>query len=140
MIPVSLYMLRTYLVILVLSLVGTALVDAQNILVSNPVNLLALGDSYTIGQSVSTDDRWPNQLADTLQTLGFTIEEVKFVAVTGWTTGNLLNALNNDPPDEHYSLVTLLIGVNNQYQGGSIDLYSEQFEELLPCNSICRRK
>lgn len=105
--------------------------NAQVLQIEDPVSFLALGDSYTIGQNVSTEDRWPIQLADRLMLLGLETE-VEIIATTGWTTGDLISALENSPPEyEEYSLVSLLIGVNNQFQGRSIEEYTTQFEELL---------
>ena len=92
---------------------------------------LALGDSYTIGQSVVETERFPNQVAQLLRSAGIKISDPKIVAKTGWTTGNLINALNINPPQTDYSLVSLLIGVNNQYQGRSIEEYKTEFSFLL---------
>jgi lysophospholipase L1-like esterase len=92
---------------------------------------LALGDSYTIGESVSEPDRWPNQLASLLEEADVTIEETSIIAQTGWTTGNLINAIDNADLEPEYDLVSLLIGVNNQFQGRTIEEYQTQFEELL---------
>ena len=99
--------------------------------ITDPVRFLALGDSYTIGASVAIEHRWPVQLADSLDAFGFDIEAVDIIAQTGWTTGNLISRLNANTPDSNYSLVSLLIGVNNQFQGGTLDDYIPQFEELL---------
>jgi lysophospholipase L1-like esterase len=92
---------------------------------------LALGDSYTIGQSVSEADRFPSQVVRLLENDSIKISDPKIVAVTGWTTTNLINALNLIPPQNNYSLVSLLIGVNNQYQGRSIEDYRTDFTLLL---------
>lgn len=92
---------------------------------------LALGDSYTIGQSVPIDDRWPVKLARDLKKNGKPVATPDIVALTGWTTYNLLNALDQNKPSDRYDLVSLLIGVNNQYQGRSIEEYRTQFRELL---------
>jgi len=92
---------------------------------------LALGDSYTIGQSVPESDRFPNQVARLLRGENIKIDDPKIIATTGWTTGNLINALNLSPPQKKYSFVSLLIGVNNQYQGKSIDEYKVEFTLLL---------
>lgn len=92
---------------------------------------LALGDSYTIGESVGADMRFPVQTANLLRQRDFVISNPDIVAVTGWTTSNLLNALNQNPPGKTYSIVTLLIGVNNQYQGKSLENYKSEFQELL---------
>ncbi len=92
---------------------------------------LALGDSYTIGESVAVSERFPVQTARLLKDNNIDIADPDIIAVTGWTTGNLLNALNNNPPKNNYSIVTLLIGVNNQYQGRSLNEYKIEFSELL---------
>ncbi len=91
---------------------------------------LALGDSYTIGQSVETYQNFPNQLVDQMKVSGYTTS-TKIIAQTGWTTGNLINAINSATLNPKYDFVSLLIGVNNQYQGGSIDAYREGFVNLL---------
>ena len=92
---------------------------------------LALGDSYTIGESVPDYERFPVQTVTYLRAKNISIKDADIIAVTGWTTGNLLNALNNNPPKNNYSFVTLLIGVNNQYQGRTLDEYKTEFTELL---------
>lgn len=102
-----------------------------NIPIVNAHTFLALGDSYTIGQSVSADQRFPNQTAGILRSQGFRINDPNIIATTGWTTGNLLSALNANPPSQNYSIVTLLIGVNNQYQGRSLDEYRLEFNTLV---------
>ena len=97
------------------------------------ISILALGDSYTKGESVPWAKNFPNQLADTLQRAGFLIQGVRNIAQTGWRTDQLQTALNNatDIADSTFDLVTLCIGVNNQYQNGSLDTYKIQFENLL---------
>lgn len=94
---------------------------------------LALGDSYTIGQSVNTKDRWPIQLVNSLDSLvaNFDYEEVKIIARTGWTTQELSKAIDKDSVTSDYDLVSLLIGVNNQYRGYPIADYPDEFEKLL---------
>ena len=96
-----------------------------------PKNFLALGDSYTIGESVPVADRFPVQTVNMLRAKGISINDADIVAITGWTTGNLLNALKVPTPFPAYDIVTLLIGVNNQYQGKNIDDYKNEFTELL---------
>jgi len=88
--------------------------------------ILALGDSYTIGESVAEADRWPNQLARELKA-----EKPQIIAKTGWTTDELSDTLNKFLPREHYQLVTLLIGVNNQYRGRDSEQYRREFAGLL---------
>ena len=92
---------------------------------------LALGDSYTIGESVADTERFPVQTVKLLREHNIDISNPDIIAITGWTTTNLLNALNNNPPKKTYSVVTLLIGVNNQYQGKSLDEYKIEFTKLM---------
>ena len=92
---------------------------------------LALGDSYTIGESVSVQERFPHQAVKMLHDNGVEVSTPQIIAITGWTTRNLLNALDANPPQNNYSIVTLLIGVNNQYQGKSITEYKIEFTTLL---------
>jgi len=87
---------------------------------------LALGDSYTIGESVAAEERFPNQLAKQIG-----IGEPQIIAKTGWTTDELNAAIDSADPKGPYDLVTLLIGVNNQYRGRSADEYRAQFVGLL---------
>lgn len=91
---------------------------------------LALGDSYTIGESVSTSERWPVQLAARLTEKGINTE-LNMIARTGWTTIELWNAIRQNPPQGTYDLVTLLIGVNDEYRGGSTAQYRQDFRFLL---------
>lgn len=96
-------------------------------------NLLALGDSYTIGESVCETCRFPEQLKDSLK-LNFDSEisfTLKIIARTGWTTSNLINAIETENIENNYDLVTLLIGVNNQYQNRPFSLYETEFPELV---------
>ncbi|MBN2013258.1 SGNH/GDSL hydrolase family protein [candidate division KSB1 bacterium] len=92
---------------------------------------LALGDSYTIGQSVAVDERWPNQLAEQLTEQSVNIAQPTIIARTGWTTGQLLTAIQSSALSPPYDLVTLLIGVNDQYQGAGINYYRDGFSKLL---------
>ena len=95
-------------------------------------NYLALGDSYTIGQSVCETCRFPEQLKKSLGNLNpINSYSLKIIAQTGWTTTNLISAINNQNPAPNYDLVTLLIGVNNQYQNRSFALYEVEFPELV---------
>lgn len=92
---------------------------------------LALGDSYTIGESVSESERWPVLLADTLRKASINIDKPRIIARTGWTTDELQKAINEADIQEKYDLVSLLIGVNNQYRGYNIEQYKAEFETLL---------
>jgi lysophospholipase L1-like esterase len=95
-----------------------------------PIRLLALGDSYTIGEGVREQERWPNQLAAQLRGQGYSVE-VTIVAQTGWTTQDLAEGIRVADLQGAFDLVTLLIGVNNQYRGLDIGQYREQFRALL---------
>jgi lysophospholipase L1-like esterase len=95
------------------------------------LNYLALGDSYTIGESVDIIDRFPVQLVNKLKFDGYDFYMPDIVAKTGWTTDELLSGIEDIELKKNYDLVTLLIGVNNQYRGRDIDNYKEEFEELL---------
>jgi lysophospholipase L1-like esterase len=94
------------------------------------VRYLALGDSYTIGESVPEAERWPNQLAGALTSQGLPTE-VTVIARTGWTTGELWQGIQAREIEPPYDLVSLLIGVNNQYRGNDVNEYREQFIFLL---------
>lgn len=95
-------------------------------------SFLALGDSYTIGESVSASERFPEQTVKYLQEQGINFSSPEIIGKTGWTTGNLLNALANAAPSKQtYDIVTLLIGVNNQYQHEPQPQYADEFLTLL---------
>lgn len=96
-----------------------------------PARVLCLGDSYTIGEGVDAAGRWPNQLAAALHAAGAPVEPPQLVARTGWTTDELSAAMDGHPLRPPYDLVTLLIGVNNQYRGRDPDNYREEFRALL---------
>jgi len=92
---------------------------------------LALGDSYTIGQNVPSNDNFPNQTVQLLKSSGYDFKPAEIVATTGWTTDELQNNINNRSFTPSYDIVTLLIGVNNQYRGRPVDTYKPEFENLL---------
>jgi lysophospholipase L1-like esterase len=95
-------------------------------------HFLALGDSYTFGQSVMVQDRFPMQTVKALTALSINFAAPEIFAKTGWTTSNLLNTINAIPPERlTYDAVSLLIGVNNQYQHLSQAQYSTEFTTLL---------
>ncbi|MBS1663910.1 MAG: SGNH/GDSL hydrolase family protein [Bacteroidetes bacterium] len=97
-----------------------------------PLRMLALGDSYTIGESVAETDRYPVQAVSRLRvSSGINFDNPDIIATTGWTTADLLDALSAAKPAGPYTAVTLLIGVNNQYQGRSQSEYKEQLRALL---------
>ena len=92
---------------------------------------LALGDSYTIGEGVPQAGTWPFQLAAALRAQGLVLDDPQVIATTGWTTDELAAAIDAEAPQGPYALVSLLIGVNNQYRGRPLAEYRQQFEQLL---------
>jgi len=98
---------------------------------SEGVRYLALGDSYTIGEGVEAEERWPARLAALLRGRGIAVAEPEIVARTGWTTEELDAAIDEAAPRGPYDLVSLLIGVNNQYRGGPESIYRNEFTALL---------
>jgi len=96
------------------------------------LSYLALGDSYTIGEQVPAAENFPSQTAALLRKHYFLqIREPRIVAVTGWTTDELTEGIRKEHIQETYDLVTLLIGVNNQYRGRDIENYKKEFALLL---------
>ena len=126
------------ILILLIALVAFSCCSVKNTNESEPfqprtIKLLSLGDSYTIGESVCETCRFPEQLKEGLKP-SFNLQttfELKVIATTGWTTTNLINAIANDNTASNYDLVTLLIGVNNQYQNKPFSLYETEFPELV---------
>ena len=92
---------------------------------------LALGDSYTIGQSVTASENFPNQTVQLLNQQNYNFKSPEILATTGWTTDELQTNINNHTFTPPYDFVSLLIGVNNQYRGRSIENYKPEFESLL---------
>ena len=112
--------------------------DPTTVESSTPINLsvLALGDSYTVGHSLPQQWSWPVQLADSLASHGDTLQVLDVVAQTGWTTGDLLQALRSslelgELQTEPYGLVTLMIGVNNQFQGVDLEVFAAEMDTLI---------
>ena len=92
---------------------------------------LALGDSYTIGEGVAEDGRWPAVLARALRAEGVALDDPRIIATTGWTTDELAAAIDAAEPLGEWDFVSLLVGVNNQYRGRSLENYREEFTTLL---------
>lgn len=92
---------------------------------------LALGDSYTIGERVKENQRWPMQLVDSLAKKSVFLETPEIIAKTGWTTDELKSGIDDSSLNYPYDWVSLLIGVNNQYRGRSIEEFRNEFEVLL---------
>jgi lysophospholipase L1-like esterase len=89
---------------------------------------LALGDSYTIGESVKESERWPVQLSNSLRNK---LNKPVIIAKSGWTTDQLIDTLNKINFNKKFDFVSLLIGVNNQYRGRSVENFKEGFTILL---------
>ncbi|MEN5062087.1 SGNH/GDSL hydrolase family protein [Luteimonas sp. TWI1416] len=98
---------------------------------ARPLRYLALGDSYTIGEGIAPAARWPVVLADALRAAGTAIDAPQIVATTGWTTDELDAGIDAAAPEGPFDLVSLLIGVNDQYRGRALDDYLPRFEALL---------
>jgi lysophospholipase L1-like esterase len=96
-----------------------------------PYSYLALGDSYTIGESVPLYENFPYETVKELRNAGYDFYAPEIIAKTGWTTDELQAGISNYPLRGRYDFVTLLIGVNNQYRGGSIEVYAHEFAALL---------
>lgn len=98
---------------------------------NNKYSFLALGDSYTIGESVAKTERWPVQLVSRLNEDGYKVAPPKVIAKTGWTTGGLRSAMRSQlNTSRKFDLVSISIGVNNQYQGGSMEEYEEELRQI----------
>ena len=107
------------------------LILSVNIMAQEKKTYLALGDSYTIGESVEAEKRWPHQLVSRLEKDGVSFDTPEIIAVTGWTTHELIEGIESSGNRKKYDMVSLLIGVNNQYRGYHIEIYKNEFAELL---------
>ena len=94
-------------------------------------SFLALGDSYTIGEAVPENECWPMQLVEMLNAARKLFSKPQIIATTGWTSDELIAAIKTENPIGPFDLVSLLIGVNNQYRGYSKEVYTNEFEGLL---------
>ncbi len=94
------------------------------------LSYLALGDSYTIGEAVAVEGRWPHQLAAALRAQDVALADPQTIATTGWTTDELDAGIDAAAPEGPYGLVSLLIGVNDQYRGRGADAYLAPFGVL----------
>jgi lysophospholipase L1-like esterase len=120
-------MQKRIILIISFSIVFTSTAFMQN----KPLTYLALGDSYTIGESVPSEKNFPNQTVALLRKEKIDIEDPSIIATTGWTTDELQDQLSRVRLRVPFDFVTLLIGVNNQYRGRSTEEYATQFTELL---------
>ena len=130
----------TQFLLLIIIMLSCNSTESKIIISPNPVNnmsennskrtFLALGDSYTIGESVDEKDRWSIQLISLMKN-EFNITKHEIIARTGWTTAELIDVVEAKKLNEQYDMVSLLIGVNNQYRGQSLDTYRVEFRQLL---------
>ena len=103
-------------------------------------SFLSLGDSYTIGESVSAPDRWSVQLAGMLRKDGLDVADPDIIARTGWTTAELQEAIRTSSNSKTYGLVSLMIGVNNQYRGQDPERYRTEFANSSKRRPLSRGK
>jgi|GWRWMinimDraft_12_1066020.scaffolds.fasta_scaffold00720_2 lysophospholipase L1-like esterase len=95
------------------------------------LSYLALGDSYTIGESVNVEERWPIQLVERLKAQNLNFNSPNIIAKTGWTTDELMAAIKKENIKQKFDMVSLLIGVNNQYRGRDAEVFKSEFINLL---------
>ena len=105
--------------------------DNLNTQRESPYSFIALGDSYTIGEGVNEDERWPNQFVDVAYENGVDFDQPMIIAETGWKTYDLLNAINQTNFTKKYDYISLLIGVNNQFNSRPIDEFEEDLNKLM---------
>lgn len=128
-IPLRLYLsMKSFIMIFMLLSIPGMAQQPNNV---GKLKFLALGDSYTIGESVAVDERWPVQLAIALRKKNINCSDPTIIATTGWRTDDLKHAIDKARLKPEYTFVSLLIGVNNYYQGKSAESYAPEFEELL---------
>ena len=104
-----------------------------NSIISNesPLSLLALGDSYTIGEGVNEEERWPNQFIKVAYENGIDFLSPRIIAQTGWKTYDLINGINSSNFKNKYDYISLLIGVNNQFNSRSINEFENDLDKIL---------
>lgn len=95
------------------------------------MKILCLGDSYTVGEGIPREDSWPYQLVHALRKRDVPVAAPTVVAKTGWTSEELLKAIEQEALPEDYAMVTLMVGVNDQYRGRSTADYTQDFKRLL---------
>ncbi len=98
---------------------------------AQPLRYLALGDSYTAGHGLKPAESWPYQLAAHVHAKGLAIAEPVVIAVSGWTTANLLSALERKSFEQPFDLVTLMIGTNDQFQGRDPMVFAKDLNTLI---------
>ena len=99
-----------------------------------PLSLLALGDSYTIGEGVNEEERWPNQFVQVAYENGIDFLTPRIIAMTGWKTYDLINEIESSNFEKKYDYVSLLIGVNNQFNSRSINEFEDDLRQTINQN------
>lgn len=122
--------MRLLYILTILSFLSCTTENRRELDTHKKYTFLALGDSYTIGEAVTEDERWPHQLSNTLLKDSIHLEPT-IVATTGWTTDELMSGIVKSDVKGPYDLVSLLIGVNNQYRGYDEDQFEKEFKVLL---------
>lgn len=107
------------------------MMENTNVPATTQLSYLALGDSYTIGEAVTQENSFPYQLVSQVGKKGILVKAPVIIAKTGWTTDELQSAISSAANKNKFDLVTLLIGVNNQYRGYPTDVYRKEFKQLL---------
>ena len=102
-----------------------------NSLGSSLYSFIALGDSYTVGEGVNEYERWPNQFVDIANENGFDFDQPVIIAETGWKTYDLLDSINQTNFTSKYDYISLLIGVNNQFNSRPIHEFEEDLNKLM---------
>lgn len=119
-----------YLIASIIITIVSAYYMTNNSTAENKYKYLALGDSYTIGESVDEKERFPVQLVNKLRGDKIDISDPLIIAKTGWTTDELMAAIKEKNVKDTFDIVTLLIGVNNQYRGKSSEEYRGELKQL----------
>ncbi len=114
-----------FFTLLIILLTLTTPADAREL------RILALGDSYTIGQGVDKDERWAEQLAQALRSQGIDVADPVLIAQSGWTSGNLLFQVERKNFKEPFDLVTVMIGANDQFQNRNTDFFRTDISQLI---------
>lgn len=126
------YIIFSVTVLFLISCNATSSIIEEEKFTKADINILSLGDSYTIGQNVCESCKFPEQLKDSLQSRNRDLNfNLKIIAKTGWNTRNLIDAIETNNLSSNYNLVTLLIGVNNQFQRIPFSTFENEYSVLV---------